>query len=500
MCSQALPKQTTTFRPRHCKSINYNIPLIQISNKTKIEYDPARNLESKLGCFKFSNESSNTTQHRTKSYSILTAREDQPSPSTTMEASTQAPPVPAKLPLRDEREEGPKPSVLDPASFAKPFISFMSNNPTTYHATTYFADRLTDAGFSKLTEREKWDLKAGGKYFVERNGSSLIAFAVGADFEAGNGFAAAAAHIDSLAVRLKPVSKLRNKAGFVQLGVAPYAGALNSTWWDRDLGIGGRVLVKTASGKVETKLVKLDYPIARVPTLAPHFGAPANGPFNLETNMVPIIGIDNSDLSESISTVPEFSSSSTIGGAKVTFTSTQPPGLVKVIAGELGIKDYSEIVNWDLELFDTQPAQLGGLNKDLLFAGRIDDKICSWTAIEGLILSTEETASTKSTDGIVKLVGLFDDEEIGSLLRQGARGNFLPTVVERVTEAFVSDKTPASGPGLYGQAYANSFLVSADVTHAVNPNFLGQYLENHSPRLNVGIAVAADPNGMFFNI
>lgn len=95
-----------------------------------------------------------------------------------------------------------------------------------------------------------------------------------------------------MAAKLKPVSKKPDSHGYVQLGVAPYAGALNYTWWDRDLGVGGRVIVKNSNGKIETKLVKLDYPIARIPTLAPHFGSAANGPFNPETQMVPIIGLE----------------------------------------------------------------------------------------------------------------------------------------------------------------------------------------------------------------
>jgi aspartyl aminopeptidase len=101
-----------------------------------------------------------------------------------------------------------------------------------------------------------------------------------------------AGHIDALTAKLKPVSKKPNTAGYVQLGVAPYAGALNSTWWDRDLGVGGRVIVKTSDGKIESKLVKLDWPIARISTLAPHFGSAANGPFNQETQMTPVVGLE----------------------------------------------------------------------------------------------------------------------------------------------------------------------------------------------------------------
>lgn len=138
--------------------------------------------------------------------------------------------------------------------------------------------------------------------------------------------AMAAGHIDAVTAKLKPVSKKPVAAGYVQLGVAPYAGALSSTWWDRDLGVGGRVIVKTGHGKIESKLVKLGWPIARISTLAPHFGAAAVGPFNQETQMIPVIGLEsNADDQKSM---PEGS-----------FAAKQPARLVKAISSELGITD-----------------------------------------------------------------------------------------------------------------------------------------------------------------
>ena len=397
---------------------------------------------------------------------------------------------------------------VDVDSYAKPFISFISENPTVFHTVAYFATQLESHAFTRLSSRDPWTdkLSRGGKYFIERNGSSLIAFVVGSNYQAGNGASIIASHIDALTARLKPIPKLQTKGGFVQLGVAPYAGGLNPTWMDRDLGIGGKVLVKDIkSGKIETQLVKLDWPIARIPTLAPHFGASSRGPFNPETQMVPIIGLDNTDISGTQEA--EIPRATLLGGAS-TFTATQPERLVKAIASELNIQDVSSIVNWELELFDTQPAQLGGLDKEFIFAGRIDDKLCSFSAIEALLASVSPTSTSTSTStttstldsdspspsesSILKIVSLFDDEEIGSLLRQGAHSNFLPSTISRISEAFAGDKP---GADLLAQTYANGFLISADVSHALNPNFASVYLENHAPRLNVGVAVQADPNG-----
>ena len=269
---------------------------------------------------------------------------------------------------------------------------------------------------------------------------------------------------------------------------------MNSTWWDRDLGIGGRVLVKEGD-KVVTKLVKLDWPIARIPTLAPHFGAAAAGPFNKETQMVPIIGLEGSDTAANERQTSEpFSQPSILDGESGpvgNFVNTQPKGLVKAIGNAIGLdaSSYGKIINWELELFDVQPATVGGLNKEFIYAGRIDDKLCSWAAMQALIRSSQNDTRFSS---IIKVVGWFDDEEIGSQLRQGAHSNFLPKTLERAVGA-LSQHLPTSD--LMGQTYANSFILSSDVTHAVNPNFLGAYLENHAPHLNVGLCVAADSNG-----
>ena len=201
------------------------------------------------------------------------------------------------------------------------------------------------------------------------------------------------------------------------------------------------------------------------------------GQNNKETEAVPVIGLEGKIPADPV-------------GPPGSFINTQPPRLAELIAKELGVTDYGSILNWDLELFDPQPAQTGGLDREFIFGPRADDKLCSWPALMSLIKSEE-----REGDSYIQLVALFDNEEIGSLLRQGAKGNFLPLVVERAVEALTSRAGEAFGPGVLGRTYARSFLASADVTHAGNPNFLGHYLDEHVPRLNVGVALCADPNG-----
>lgn len=202
--------------------------------------------------------------------------------------------------------------------------------------------------------------------------------------------------------------------------------------------------------------------------------------------MVPIVGVDNSGEERKAL------------GDEGTFARTQPPQLVEAIAEKLGLENYSSILNWDLELYDVQPATVGGLKKELIYGGRIDDKLCSWAAVQALLASChEQSSSSSSADASsIKLVALFDNEEIGSLTRQGARSDFLSTSISRIVEALYTATTlmplPAS---TLARTYANSFFLSADVTHAFNPNFASAYLPNHSPRLNTGLTISYDSNG-----
>ncbi|KAK5993599.1 Vacuolar aminopeptidase 1 [Cladobotryum mycophilum] len=370
-------------------------------------------------------------------------------------------------------------AAVKPEAFTKPFCDFLQENPTVFHTVDYFKTKLGQSGYVELPPRDSWADKVhtGGKYWVSRNGSSIIAFAVGHSYKTGNGVSMIAGHIDALTARLKPISTKPNKGGYVELGVAPYAGALSATWWDRDLSIGGRVIVRDdATGKTKSKLVKIDWPIAKIPTLAPHFGVGMMGTGNKETQAVPIIGLETPGDAEAEPLGPVGS-----------FVNTQPPKLVKLIAKQLGVKSYHSIVNWELELYDAQPATTFGLDKEFITAGRIDDKLCSWAALMGLL-----AAEDREDDSYIRLGAFFDDEEIGSLLRQGAKGNFLPSTLERLLESL----NPKSyGPGLFGQTMAKSFLFSADVSHAGNPNFLGEYMPEHIPKLNVGLVLAEDSNG-----
>ncbi|KAK9481037.1 peptidase M18 [Lipomyces japonicus] len=377
--------------------------------------------------------------------------------------------------VRSERVRAEAKAVdIDP--YTSQFIDFIYDNPTVFHASEYFAQLFTKHGFTYLSERVSWaeKIERGGKYFTTRNGSSLVAFVIGNNYKAGEGVGMIGAHIDALTAKIKPISKKPVVEGYTQIGAAPYAGTMTKTWWDRDLGIGGRVLIKTKNGVIKTKLVQIPYPIARIPTLAPHFGAPANGPFNLETNTTPIIALE--DGSKENELLPEE-----VGAPLVDKHNIR---LLRVIANELDV-DVKDLLSFDLELYDTQKGVIGGLQKEFLFCPRIDDKLCAFAAVHGLLNSADSYASTGKG---LNVVALFDNEEIGSLLKQGAKGGLLEGAVARVIDSLGNGTT-------IQQTFANSFLVSADVCHAVNPNFIDQYLQYHNPHLNVGITLSFEANG-----
>ena len=183
-------------------------------------------------------------------------------------------------------------STERPLKYAQNFVDFVNASPTPYHAVNSVKSHLVEAGFTELSERANWNskLEKGGKYFVTRNGSSLVGFTVGEQFKNGNGIAIVGAHTDSPCLRIKPISK-KTSEGFIQVGVEQYGGLIAHSWFDRDLSIAGRVYVQE-NDEFVPKLIKIDKPLLRIPTLAIHLNREVNTKFefNKETKLVPIAG------------------------------------------------------------------------------------------------------------------------------------------------------------------------------------------------------------------
>lgn len=368
------------------------------------------------------------------------------------------------------------------ADYADEYIDFTHDNPTIYHVVAYFSSVLEAHGFSYVSEKTQWDLKPG-RYFTTRNSTALSAFVVGKDWTPEQGVGLAGAHIDALTTKLKPLSIKPEVDGYELLGVAPYAGALSELWWDRDLFIGGKVFFKGDKPGISTRLVKSDHPIAHIPSLAPHFGKSFSSTLNKETRAVPVVAFN----SEKVPGPTEDEKKSPLVGV-------HSISLLRFVALLAGV-EVRQLVQLDLEIYDGQKGAFGGLHKEFLYAPRVDDRICGFTAVYGLL----DSIAHGVPDDKFSVVTLYDNEEIGSLSKQGAQGGFSEAVVARVVDSFISTKN-ASLESLLRVTYANSLILSADVNHAFNPNFPDVYLENHKPLLNTGMTIAFDERSMATDI
>eukprot|EP00850_Spirogloea_muscicola_P020724 SM000224S07112 [mRNA] locus=s224:131391:135338:- [translate_table: standard] len=391
-----------------------------------------------------------------------------------------------------------------------------------------------EAGFEQLSERgADWGLQHGGRYFFTRGGSSLVAFAVGGRYEAGDGFYMIGAHTDSPCPKLKPISKTyrvsriyigclefalgRNavqasKAGFLQVGVQTYGGGLWHTWFDRDLGVAGKVLVRRQTSKgveyISHELVKIGRPILRIPTLAIHLDRTLNETgfkVNTQTHLAPVLATSikaELDKVTQVGAVPVIEDRQPAGESKEA-AMPHHPVLLQAIAAELQC-DVADICDFELQLCDVQPAALGGVLGEFVFSGRLDNLCMSFCSLKALIDSVKEPGSLEH-ELHVRLVALFDHEEVGSASAQGAGSPLLQDTLQRVTASFI-ESAPAKGrevahalnldpsSALYNTAVQNSFLVSADMAHCLHPNYVDKHEEAHQPKLHKGLVIKTNAN------
>ncbi|MCK6591574.1 MAG: M18 family aminopeptidase, partial [Polyangiaceae bacterium] len=281
----------------------------------------------------------------------------------------------------------------------------------------------------------------------------IVAFVAGSEPPAKAGFKVIGAHTDSPGFRLKPLPDV-NSRGYQQLGVEVYGGVLFTTWLDRDLSIAGRVLFDRG-GSIEARLVDLVRPVARIPNLAIHLNRQVNTEglvLNAQKHLVPLVGLGKEAV------------------------------LKSVIARELGEKAEA-LAGFDLCLYDTAKASVGGLENEFIFTARLDNLGSSHAAMRALIKAAD--TATPATRVIV----LYDHEECGSRSFVGAGGPVLRDTLERLVDALPDGK----GQGL-ARAVAGSFLISADMAHAVHPNYADQHEPLHAPQLNRGLVIKSNSN------
>jgi aspartyl aminopeptidase len=345
-----------------------------------------------------------------------------------------------------------QPTVTDPV--LTDLLAFLGDSPTPFHAVSSAVSRLRAAGFCTLAETDDWSALAPGRYALVHGGSSVLAFVL-PEGKRITGFRIVGAHTDSPNLRLKPNPEYK-KEGYAQLGVEVYGGALLNSWLDRDLSLAGRVFIasdgatKRDPGPVEARLVRFTRPLLRVAQLAIHLDRDVNDKgvvLNKQEHLAPIFGLARDDAKD----------------------------LAAMLAEELGLAS-GRIVGSDLMLYDVVAPTLGGRDSELIFSARLDNLAMSHAAIHALI----EAAPQASDGEVVPVAALFDHEEVGSETAYGAQSAFLPRALERIVLARGGSREA------YHRALGGSLCVSADMAHAVHPNYESRHESRHKPVLNGG--------------
>ncbi len=328
-------------------------------------------------------------------------------------------------------------------------FSFIEKSPTAWHTAENAADMLESAGFTELFEGEDWKICKGGKYFVRRNGSSIIAFKLPqSDFV---GFMIMAAHGDSPCFKIKSNPAVKAAGEYIQLNCERYGGMICSSWLDRPLSLAGRILVKQ-EGKLRSKLLNIDRDLLMIPNVAIHMDRSAN---------------DGKSYNANVDMLPLFSGTE----GKNSFEET--------VAQAAGV-DKESIISYDLFTYCRDKGTQWGANLEYISAPRLDDLQCAFSCLQGFI----KAESGKS----VPVICIFDNEEVGSGTKQGADSSFLDDTLSRICEKTLSDR------GAYLRALNQSFMVSADNAHAVHPNHPEYADRNDRPIMNKGIVIKHNAN------
>lgn len=340
---------------------------------------------------------------------------------------------------------------MDKKAFAKDLIDFIDQSPTAFHAVAVMKDRLDKAGFTALDESKKWSLKAGGKYYVTRNDSAIIAFVMGAKPVSEAGFRIIGSHSDSPAFKVKPRPEMKAEGHYLRLNTEVYGGPIMSTWMDRALSVAGRILVKTKDAmKPKTVLVNIDKDLLVIPNQAIHMNREVNSgfAFNAQVDTIPLMAICEKDQSVE--------------------------GILKNLVADTAKVKADDILEMELFLYDRQGGALVGLNEEFIHVGRLDNLAMAHVSIHALL----EAKKPKSTAVVV----VNDNEEVGSSSKQGAHSPFLRNTLARIA-ALEGDEES------FYRALSHSFIVSADQAHAIHPNHPETHDPTNRPLMNKGVVL-----------
>jgi aspartyl aminopeptidase len=334
---------------------------------------------------------------------------------------------------------------------AHDLLAFIDAAPSPFHACAEAARRLDAAGFTGLDESAAWP--AAGRHYIVRGGT-LVAWAAPPAARAGTPFSIVGAHTDSPNLRIKPQPDIGG-FGWSQLGVETYGGALFNSWLDRDLGLSGRVSMRSVEGPPATRLLLVDRPVLRVPQLAIHLDRDVNTAgltLNPQVHLNPVWALGGPD----------------------------PDGFRHFLAKELDV-DAADILAWDVMVHDVVPGAVAGRDGEFVSSGRIDNLCSCWAAVDAL-------AAAPDTEAAVPVIALFDHEEVGSATDRGAGSPVLATVLERISLAGGGDRES------FHRAMAGSVCVSADMAHATHPNYPERHDLAHVVTLNGGPVLKTNVN------
>lgn len=328
-------------------------------------------------------------------------------------------------------------------------FDFIQQSPSCFHVIENVKKQLTEQGFEELCENKNWQIKEGGKYFVTRNLSSVIAFKVPTkDFKS---FHIIASHSDSPTFKIKDHPEQMVKGKYVQLNTERYGGMIYSTWFDRPLSIAGRALVKTETG-VATKLLNIDRDLLVIPNLAVHMDRTVNDgmKYNPQVNLLPLYGD---------------------AASKDTFN--------KLVAEACGTAEEN-IISTDLFLYNRTAPTVWGAHNEYMSCAKLDDLECAFSSLKAF-LKGENSQS-------VSVCAIFDNEEVGSSTKQGANSTFMYDVLHRINENLGRTEEQ------YHTAVASSFMLSADNAHALHPNHPAISDPTNPVYLNEGIVIKHNAN------
>lgn len=350
-------------------------------------------------------------------------------------------------------------------------LDFIRSSPSCYHAIDNIRRKLIEKGYIELSEGEDWSVEVGGKYFVTRNSSSIIAFRI--PERVVGGFMVVASHSDSPTFRVKPNPELSGPENYVRLNTERYGGMILDSWFDRPLSVAGRIMVRE-NGRIVEKLVSVDDDLLIIPHVAIHMLKSNDGiVYNPAQDLVPLFGLAGPDEK------PQES-------------------LMKIVAEAAGV-DPDNILSHDLFLVNRQRQSVWGRSKEFISSPKLDDLQCAFSAFEAF--TDSESVDLNNSGHSIPVMFVADNEEVGSATMQGAGSTFLADTLLRVTSAlevcgakcdcFGAYCTNSAGNSIaaYRRMLASSMLLSADNAHAVHPNHPELADPTHRPRINGGVVI-----------